>query len=138
MKLAYAMLADAAEIGSSGKLSMVGGDFDSIPAPGFPVLHPRMTIVIKLLLRPEELERDHQLRVEILAPTGLNIAPSETQPITTSQALRPNSPKDDAKYYLVVTLPIIMFPMPGRYEVRMLVDDVLLGTLPLDLIEQPA
>src|SRR5438046_636486 len=63
MRLLFAFLADyAAAQPADGKLSVVGGGFDTIFAQGFPT-QASMTLVIKIEFTPAECNRQHVIEI---------------------------------------------------------------------------
>lgn len=74
MDLDYAFLADAAEVSSDGKLYALGAGVNVIRATKFPVMHPHLSLVIRLRLHPTECNREHRLDVELWDPDGKSLA----------------------------------------------------------------
>lgn len=128
MKLVFAMLADSASTSSDGKLSIQGGDIDSVRSASFPSVHPTLTLVARLVAEPSD--RDKTL--------ALDIAGSTPQGETWFQATLPPIPwkKPDklgrpAKYNVVVNLPMLVFLTEGKYIIRLLLGSEEVVSLPL-------
>jgi hypothetical protein len=132
MQLAFALLADLAEITSEGKIAMLGGDIDTIKTQMFPAVHPRLSLVVKLNVKPAECNREHQFQVEVLNPAGELITPE----IKSAFIPRPGEDKDrPLKYIFVLSFPLLLLSTSGTYIFRLLVNDEELGTLPLYVVE---
>lgn len=76
MKLQIAALADCANVALGGKLNLMGV-FDVIYAREFPVIHPAMTLAMRLRFESED-EGEHKLVVLVVDPDGKQIARAET------------------------------------------------------------
>jgi len=135
MQLAYAMFADAAQLGPDGKISMVGGDFDTISVAEFPAQQPYLSIVIRLNVAPTECDKTHQLRVA-LTPPGQGAVIS-----TVNASFTPHVPASDTsrpiRSVLVVNLIGLQFEAPGTYTCHLTVDGQSVADLPLHLVEAP-
>src|SRR5258708_4711584 len=131
MRLVYAFLADAAQFTPDGKLSMLGGDYDTLYATAFPTIHPAVTFVLKLRLEPDEVTTEHIIRVDLeqagvetrYPSASLHVAPQ-------ANADRISGPQHIAS---VLNFVQIVFPVPGAYTFHIVADDRELGVLPLRL-----
>ena len=132
MKLAYAMLADAAQTTPDGKVSIIGGDFDTIYSTNFPALHPVLTLVIRVDFERPEANREHRLRISISGPLGGHVIATDPRPFT------PTVPEGyrggHVKTFFVVSVNGLVFEQQGTYRIRITVDDTPVGEeLPLYL-----
>ena len=75
------VLCDHALVSQDGKLSLIG-IFDRITVPGLPVQHPRFFVVAVLDMAPG----NHQVRIELLDPTGHNVLQEQGVEIPVSVA----------------------------------------------------
>lgn len=75
MRVAYALLANAAEFSSDGKLYVLGGDFDTITFPSFPTSYPSIAMALKLELSEAEVNDRHELSITLESDDGISILP---------------------------------------------------------------
>ena len=137
MKLAYAFLADAAQVTPDGKFSVSGGGVEILTAPGFPVLTPSLSLLIRLIVEQDELGRAHELRLELLDPDNHNLLPLDAES-TFAPQLHPRTFVDmSLSYMFVVNIPGFVFPSAGRYVFRVLIDSAPVGEVPLHLALSP-
>lgn len=136
MRLGYAFLANAGEFTPDGKLNVLGGDLDTLAGTGFPLTHPYMVLIIKLLLDSDDMGREHALRVETLTPSGDLIRdPLEIPIIAPTDAPRPGHPPALA---FVMQMANLVFGEPGKYVWRVYADGSELASLQLHVIPQQA
>lgn len=69
MDITFAVLADYANVSREGKLNVMG-IFDRVFARQVPSRFPPMQLVIRLEAQPEELGREHALRIQLSDPEG--------------------------------------------------------------------
>jgi hypothetical protein len=133
MQLAYAMFADAAQVGADGKVSIIGGDFDTINAPSFPALHPNLAIVLRLSITKDECGQEHRLSISLSGPLGRNLLP---EPLTGS--FTPQIPPDYAegpiRAIFVVNIASLVFEIAGTYRFHIAVDGKSVGEVQLHLV----
>ena len=132
MQLAYAFFADAAQVGQDGKLTIMGGDFDTVFAPSFPVQHGNLAIVIRLGATPDECGREHDLSIMIIGPLGESLAPPLHGKFTPMIPLGFEGGAIRATF--VVNIAGLVFQTEGTYKCRILVDDSTLGELQLHVV----
>lgn len=137
MKLAYAFLADAAQVNPDGKFSVSGGGVEILTAPGFPVLTPSLSLLIRLIVEQDELDRPHQLRLELLDPDNHNLLPPGAESTFTPQPSPRLFMGIPLSYMFVVNIPGFAFPAAGRYVFRVFVDNAPVGEVPLYLEMSP-
>ncbi|HEY7418965.1 MAG TPA: hypothetical protein VH593_27535, partial [Ktedonobacteraceae bacterium] len=75
MKLIYAILADAAEVGPNGKAYLMGGEFENIFVPSFPSLHTPLALLMRFDGEPAEFNSLHRLEVRVVDPDKVMRAP---------------------------------------------------------------
>lgn len=125
--LDFAFLADAAEAEPSRKFYVLGGGIDQIAGPKFPLVHPHMALVVRLLVARDELGQAHVLTVRLADPNGKELARIEGQ-IDTHVA-------DIQGLALPVNMVINMgntrFEQPGEYVIDIIINGEFLRTLPL-------
>ena len=69
MNVALALLADAANTSSDGKLNILGV-FNTIFSDRYPAVHPEMKLVVRLQLHPAELEHPKEVNVQLRNDEG--------------------------------------------------------------------
>lgn len=130
MKLGFAILADVAQAGADGKVSIIGGGFDTIRAAQFPVAHPSLSIAMEMVFERDELDREHRLRIMLMSPLGATLFAPPASPFTPH--LPPDLlPGQKVKSVFVVNIAGILFESPGTYRFRIIVDDKQIGEIPL-------
>jgi hypothetical protein len=129
MQLAYAIVADAAQVTSDGKVSMLGGGFDTIRVPSLPFIHPTLALVALLDVAKDESNRDHQLRIEFIGPLGSRPNP----PAMSTFRPQPNPAGSDRpiRFQFVANLQGVLFEQFGKHVIRLVVDGEELGIVPL-------
>ncbi len=126
----YAFLADAADARPGQKFAVLGGGVSRIGGPQFPIRHPHLALVVGLLVTSPELGHEHDLRFLILTPRGAELSSAEAKIVT-------NGASDGRDTVLTFSLDLwnMMFPEPGDYSIRILVDGSERKRLPL-VVEQ--
>lgn len=131
MQLAYAFLANSAEFTPDGRLWVLGGDFDTIMVPAFPVTHPYLTLIVKVLAQPMECGREHQLRIALIDSDGSNL--HEIHAHFTPEK-RPDFPHRGVGIGMALNLAALHFQSQGDYAFHILVDNLELGSVSLHLV----
>jgi len=132
MRLNYAFTATAAEFTpADGRVWVLGGDYDTVSVPAFPVSIPSITVVMKFLLEPSECEIPHNLRVELLDSDGNRVREPFIQ--TFASPRNQAAPGRAAGSGFVLNMPDTLFGAAGDYSFRILVDDHELGSIPLHM-----
>lgn len=116
MHLSFAVFADAANLSQEGKLNILGV-FDALQVGGFPAVHPRATLVVRLKGTREDAG-SHSVRMQWINPKGQEVWSSTGQ---IDIGVPPNE-------VLELDLPLIAqidLPLdgPGRYQMTVSVDD---------------
>jgi len=134
MDLDFALLADAADV-SMGKLYVMGGAFDTIHVQQLPATHPVLAVVVRLLLGPTDVDRQHKMEVLLLNADGKHVASANGE-LTVPKA--PNSP---AGWKQAVILPLRFMNVPfkeaGHYSIEILINGELAKAIPLRVISTP-
>ena len=117
MECSLLLVADYANIEQHGKLNVMG-IFQSINAQSFPVRHPSMFVVIRLLPELGDSEGDTRtLTLKLLDQDGKELAgfsqEFEIPPSTGGQRSEINT---------LLELRDLVFPNPGTYDFVVLVD----------------
>jgi hypothetical protein len=134
MDLDFAFLSDAADV-SMGKLFVLGGAFDTIHVPGFPAMHPTLSVVVRLLMSPNDLDRRHKLDILLLDADAKPIASA------TGELMVSKSPDSPAGWKQAILLPLrflnIPFKQPGHYSIEILANGTMLKAIPLRVVQAP-
>jgi hypothetical protein len=133
MKLVYSILADAAEVSAGNKLYLLGGDLDAIVAESVPVLHTKLALAIKLQAEISDIGHEHSIRIDVNGPSGFELVgvdivlpkPAEPDAVTGKLGV----------YMFAVNFPPIVFPAFGEYKVNLVLDDAVLSSHPLTVVE---
>lgn len=127
--LDFAFLADAAEANPGRKFYVLGGGIDAIGAPSFPVVHPNMSLVLRLLVSSTEVDMDHRLEIRLIDADGGELARVDGN---FNARGRPD-PGREIALPLVMNLVNTRFQAAGDYSVEILVDGEHAKSLPLRL-----
>lgn len=121
------LIADYASIDQSGKLNLLGV-FDAINAPSFPSIHSLLFVIVRLGAELGEFGISRNFRIT-LYDDDMNEKASAQGDFTVPV---PQGGKR-AEINLIVGVRDLLFEKPGHYEWRLLVNDDLKGTTPLDV-----
>jgi hypothetical protein len=133
-KLDFAFLADAAEAEPGRKFYVIGGGIDSIGAPAFPVVHPHLALMIRLLVHPTEAGRAHVLEIRLIDSDGGELAKLEG----SFEAAPGGPPGREMPMNIALNMSNTRFEKPGDYSIELLVDNQHVKSVPLRLYEVPA
>ena len=128
-KLDFAFLADAAEANLGRKFYVLGGGIDSIGAQTFPVVHPHMSLVVRLLLHPTEAGVDHALDIRLIDSDGGELARVNA----SFNARGPFQAGREIAIPIVMNMTNTRFERAGDYSVEILIDNNHVKSLPLRL-----
>ncbi len=121
------LVSDYANTTGDGKLNVMG-IFGSITAISFPTTHPEMYVIAQLAPSPAEYTRAFKFELKLMDEDGLQIGNIITDAVVpvpeTGRYIRLNH---------VLRLVNITFPKPGEYEVVVLVDNDVKGTLSIEV-----
>ncbi len=116
MHLSFAVFADAANLSQEGKLNVLGV-FDALQVGGFPAVHPRATLVVRLKGGREDAG-SHSVRMQWINPRGRELWQSTGE---IDIGVPPNDVTElDLPLIAQIDLPL---DGPGRYEMTVSVDD---------------
>ncbi len=109
----------------TGKKSLIGL-FDRLHAPAFPCSHPAMAVLVALTGAGGELACE------------LGCHPGDGGAPAFAAKGRVNFQDPGRVVELVFQFSNVRFPRPGRYDLRFMVDDMLVMTRPLWVVPTPA
>src|SRR5947209_2361758 len=123
----FAFLADAAEAEPGRKLYVMGGGIDSIGAPVYPVVHPHLALVLRLLVHPTEANRNHVLEIRLMEPDGGELTKVEGS-FSASDAGVP--PGREIPMNMVLNFWSTRFERPGDYGIEIMINNQHMKSLP--------
>ena len=116
MHLSFAVFADAANLSQEGKLNILGV-FDALQVGGFPAVHPRATLVVRLKGGREDAG-SHSVGMQWINPRGQELWSSTGQ---IDIGVPPNEVVElDLPLIAQIDLPL---DGPGRYQMTVSVDE---------------
>ncbi len=128
MEVAFALLADAANVSREGKLNILGS-FDRIYGSKFPLTWPRMVLVTRFVVSASEYGSEKSLEIVTLDADGKRLG-AATGKMTV--------PAGQSGRQLKVNhiLPMAMtFPAPGQYSIEILINGEPKATVPLEVVQ---
>ena len=134
-KLDFAFLADAAEAQPGRKFYVLGGGIDSIGAPGFPVVHPMISLVLRVLIHPAEVDRTHTNEIKLMDADGAQLAH-----IDGNLSASPNETTGrEIPMPMVLNFMSTRFEAPGDYSIEILMNNQHMKSIPLRVhaVERP-
>jgi hypothetical protein len=132
-KLDFAFLADAAEAEPGRKFYVLGGGVDSIGAQSFPVVHPHLALLIRVLVHPTETGRAHDLEIRLIDSDGGELAKMEGN-FTANPG---GPPGRELPINISLGMSNIRFEKAGDFSIELLVDSQHVKSLPLRVYEAP-
>lgn len=126
----YAFLADAAQTAPGQKFHVIGGGVNRIGGRQFPLRHPHIALVVGLRVTAPETERQHEIRFVLLDPDGREVAGATGNLVAHGQ-----QDARDATLTFSIDLWNLVFPGPGDYSFRLLVNGSEQKRLPLVVTE---
>ena len=134
MRLAYAFLADAAEV-VNGRFFVFGGGVELVHSIAVPTALPSLAIVIKLRLDEGDIQGAHVVRVVVLNPANEAYLPELVAKFGPIQAQ--GAPERPNFHLVLATFRGMLLPDFGRYQLAIYVDDRRMGELSFYLDPAP-
>ncbi len=129
MDVAFALLADAANISREGKLNILGA-FDRIYGSKFPLTWPRMMLVTRFVVSAAEFGTEKSIDIITLDADGKKLgSASGKMTVPAGQAGR----QLKINHVLPMTL---TFPAPGQYSIEILINGEPKAAVPLEVVER--
>lgn len=132
MKLDFAFLADAADCPPGGKLYILGAGFDTIHSKNFPCIHPQISLVMRIILNPIELDKPHDAEIRLIDADGKDVISKIKLNIPAPKV---PVPVKEIGIGLVSNLKEIKFESSGQYSFEILLDGAHIKSLPLNLVK---
>lgn len=127
--LDLAFLADAAEAEPGRKFYVLGGGIDTITAAAFPVVHPQIALVMRIMAHPSEVGREHAMEITLTDADGLELAKVQGQFVPAPGG----APGRMTGMNVVMNFVGTRFPAPGDYEIAIVINGQHQKSLPLSL-----
>lgn len=131
--LDFAFLADAAEAEPGRKFYVLGGGIDQIAGASFPLHHPHMSLVMRWMMHPTEMNLKHNLEVRLVDADGGEMAKIQGQIEATGQS---NAGRE-AAINMVINMAGTRFERPGDYAIDVLMNNQHMKSLSLRVATAP-
>lgn len=137
IEFVHAFLATGADTYPDGRFAVIGGGFDAIEVPAFPIMVPVLVVVARVRIPVEEAARPHHIRAEVIRPNGTSLR--VTAATTISDADRPGPRIGPLERGMITNVIInlfnVTFDVGGVYGIRFLEGDVVFGTLEVPIVD---
>ncbi len=131
MEIDFAILADAAEQ-ANGKLSLLGGAFDTIWAQSLPVIHNHLSFVVRFLFAPVEFGRKHAIEVNVMDEDAKPLAKVGAE--IQLGAKNPNLPAGWRQGVIsILNFQNLKFDKYGNYSFEIVVNNTSLKSVPFKI-----
>lgn len=133
MKAHFVVLADGAEQGESGKLSIRGAGITHLLLPAMPAVGPNISMVAKLVLEEADFGLPHTLIATVRRRDNGALQKGEAIPMDASFSERrvPGGEDEPQSINVVTNFQGIRFERPGVYELGLVVDGKEVASSPL-------
>ena len=129
MEVAFALLADAANISREGKLNILGA-FDRIYGAKFPLRWPRMVLVTRFEASSSEFGSEKSLEIVTMDADGKRLGKA-------SGKMKIGEGRTGRQIKINHVLPMGMtFPTPGEYSIEILVNGEPKATVALEVVQR--
>jgi len=129
VKVAFALLADAANVSREGKLNILGA-FDRIYGAKFPLRWPRMVLVTRFEASAAEFGSEKSLEIITMDADGKQLGKA-------SGKMKIGEGRTGRQIKINHVLPMGMtFPAPGEYSIEVLVNGESKVTVPLEVVQR--
>lgn len=132
MQLRIFLLADFANLDAGNKLNIIGV-FTAIGVQSVPAVHPSLHVVAKVAAELGEFETQRTFKLLFFSQDGTELGKVEGGFVFP----RPQERGGDSEWNFVLGIQQLALPRAERYEFRLLVDEHLLGAVPLDVVLRP-
>jgi len=125
MRIAYALLAQAAEFTPDGRLYCMSGDLESLNVQSVPVMLPMLVVLAKFIVDAPESGRPHLIRLAAFGPDNTRL------PIGMETPLVPPAANAESKVGICINIANVELPAAGQYIFRLEMDNIEVARLPL-------
>jgi hypothetical protein len=127
--VAFALLADAANVSREGKLNVLG-IFDRLHGSKFPFTWPRMMLVMRFVASAAEYGTEKSIDIITLDADGKKLG-------TASGKMTLPTGASGRQLKINHVLPMTMtFPAPGEYSIEILINGEPKATVPLEVVQR--
>lgn len=131
MEITLCVLADYANVSRESKLNIMG-IFSVLHARRFPVLHPRMQLVIEFQADSAEAGRDRKIEVQLRDADGRQLFA-----LTGQGQLQSGPPGEVIRGHHILGMNNLKFDRPGSYEFLVLLDNDVRAKVPFKVVQLP-
>jgi hypothetical protein len=129
MDIAFALLADAANVSREGKLNILGA-FDRVHGSKFPLTWPRMVLVTRFVASAAEYGQEKSLEIVTMDADGKRLGGA-----TGKMRVPEGQPGRQLKINHVLPM-TVTFPSPGTYSIEILVNGEPKATVALEAVQR--
>jgi len=131
MDVAFALMADAANVSREGKLNILGA-FDRVHGAQFPLTWPRMVLVTRFIASAAEYGQEKSIEIVTLDADGKRLG-------NATGKMRVPAGQAGRQLKINHVLPMtVTFPAPGQYSIEILVNGEPKATVPLEVVQREA
>jgi len=120
MKIDYALLADGAVQRPDGKLDIFGAGWEILTAAEFPHMQGSFDAAFRLVIPADQILQSHVVELIVQGPDGEEAARTHTEMVPQHDELIPEPVEQ--KLGMTFNFRGVVFPIPGPYQLVMLVD----------------
>lgn len=131
MEVPIFLVADCANISDNGKLNIMG-IFQTIYAPGFPIMHPKLVLILKLVPEFDEYGVEHDVRIELVDGDGKLVFRLDFQ-------VKFGVPVEGKKPETIQILELngIGFKHPGKFQIVLFIKSQQKARLGIEVVQTP-
>jgi len=129
MELDFALLAEAADTSSDGKLHMLGGGFDGVAIPQVGFTAPPLAIIVRFSVDITDFEAEHNFSLQLIRPDGTEKWPVERAPLQFARPLEGRRSQTTA-----IVRAVMKFEEIGKHEIKVYGDGVHVKTLDMHVV----
>ena len=132
MEVDFSFLADSADA-INGKIYVMGGAFDTIWTKETPTVHPKLSLVLRLIFNAAEIDRQHVVEILVMDEDGKNVA-KVGGPLEVKK--NPRTYKGWPQPFLTVMHFVnLEFPKFGDYNFRIVFNNNSVKPIPLRIAQ---
>lgn len=136
MEIAYAFLAEAAQLTADQRMNILGADIREVRGP-FPLVVPSASLILKIISPPQELNERSRLLIELYGPTGAPMEGYRMEQEFGPVGQPPEGGPFEAAFTFVLQFAGLQLPTPGLYRFRITLNDRVMRDVLLRAAEAP-
>jgi len=131
VRVAFFFLAEAAQASLDGKINALGAGIESIGSPIFPLVHPQIVVVVKIIFEDAEANKEALIELAFSAKDG------SPEIFRYRQAIKPTSANVTAQHSATLILNVIPLTLerPGHYFFDLSVNEAAVETMRLRAVQ---